>query len=206
MEETDIESECVVCLNKKENHLEFLSCGHSYHQECIREWFKKSGKKECLECFRKHSQLEKIKKSMIRWIENLFQDLLCQKSYNIDDCNTTPCGEPIESNWGILFSEEEDDFSSPKIISINHHYPPNQFDSKNYFVSQNQFDSKNHFDSTDRFPLPRNRFDPENEFARNDSDESTEIDSLEKRAKMKNHFFEPFVMNQIFGRTNSKSF
>ena len=34
-------NECLICLDKLENNLVVLSCGHIYHYNCIQEWMNK---------------------------------------------------------------------------------------------------------------------------------------------------------------------
>ena len=43
-------SECAICLEEKEGFIAHLSCGHSYHYDCIKEWAYDRGNNNCPQC------------------------------------------------------------------------------------------------------------------------------------------------------------
>jgi len=42
MSSSSLDSECLICLENKDGFIAHLSCGHSYHYKCIKQWQKKT--------------------------------------------------------------------------------------------------------------------------------------------------------------------
>ena len=57
---TNYELDCVICYNTEdENYVTTLSCTHSFHTECLRDWFKKT---IACPCCRKPADMKELEK------------------------------------------------------------------------------------------------------------------------------------------------
>ena len=105
---------CPICCNFLGNGVVKLNCGHSYHLECIGEWYFTSNKKSCPTC-RRHFSLPSPRENIAgescenRWVMNV-----SETTFNV--ILDFDCEEDADCVYEVVFKQ---DGRMPFVMKVN---------------------------------------------------------------------------------------